>query len=559
VADEIARREAGHDRARSKASAQWELTRRVLRVRELRVVAFGYAAFALSEHATWLAVLVYAMQNGGPREVGAVAVLQLVPGVLLAPFAAYAGDRFAPQRALAAGYAAQCVSMAATAVAMAAGAPVLAYAGAVCAATCITFTRPVVGSLLPTLTHAPRELIAANVVTGFIEQIGVFIGPLIAGVIMALATPGLVFGVATLATGAAFLSALLLDPVETSARAPGLGAGEIVSQVFAGFATLRQEGRLRVLVWLGATAGIVRGIGDVIFVTFADARLGGGGGQSGLLAGAYGLGAISGAAAFAGLAHGTRLGRQFVVSGLFASIPLLGLAPVDRVVPALAGFAALGAGETMLGLTSSVTIQRQAPGAVLARVFGILEGLQMGAIALGSLAVTWLVASTSIGPAFATLAAVVLLMVLGGVARLRRHGDEVAPVDESVVTHLLADPVFAPLPAPTIERLARNVRTVTFGAGDVVVSQGDPADGYYVVVDGVLDVTIDGRSVRQLGPGLAFGEIALLREVPRTATVTATTPVELLAVARDDFIEAVTGHPRSLRTATDVVDRFLGP
>jgi hypothetical protein len=529
----------------------------VMREPALRRVVVGYAAFSFSEHATWLAILVYALQRGGAREVGIVAVAQLVPGIVLAPFAAYAGDRFAPQRALAAGYAAQSASMAATAAAMAAGAPVVAYVAGGCAATAITFTRPVMGSLLPAITHAPRELVAANIVTGFIEQVGVFVGPLMAGAVMAVSTPGAVFAVAAVATAIGCVWVLLIDPIEPAARAPGLGADTVVGQVFAGFSTLRRESRLRALVWLGATAGFVKGIGDVIFVTFADERLEGGGGQSGLLAGAYGLGALAGAVGISRLIHSGRVSGQFVLAGLLAGVPLLALAGISGLPLALVGFGVLGAGETMLQLTSSVTIQRQAPTAVLARVFGILEGVQMGAIALGSLAVTAVVAWTAIGPAFAVLASVVLITVLGGVARLRRHGDDLALADETVVEHLLGDPVFAPLPAPTIERLARNAETRSYDAGTVVVEQGETGDEYYLVGDGRLAVTIDGMLIRELGPGTSFGEIALLRDVPRTATVTATTRVRLLVVARDDFIEAVTGHPRSLRTANDAVDRFL--
>jgi hypothetical protein len=541
----------------SRTGGQSTLIARVVRVPALRRVVAGFAAFSFSENATWLAILVYAMQRGGAREVGIVAVAQLVPGIVLAPFAAYAGDKFAPQRALAIGYAAQSASMAATAAAMAADAPLVAYIAGGCAATAITFTRPVMGSLLPTITHAPRELVAANMVTGFIEQVGVFVGPLLAGAVMALSTPGAVFAVAAVATALGCVAVLLIDPIETAARAPELETETVVAQVFAGFSTLRREGRLRVLVWLGVTAGFVKGIGDVIFVTFADERLDGGGAESGLLAGAYGLGALAGAVGIGRLVRSGRVSGQFVLAGLLASVPLLALAGISGLALALAGFALLGAGETLLGLTSSLTIQRQAPTAVLARVFGILEGMQMGAIAIGSLGVTALVAWTAIGPAFAMLAVFVLLTVLGGVARLRRHGDGPQLPDETVVERLLDDPVFAPLPAPTIERLARNSESRSYEAGCVVVEQGTTGDRYYLVDDGRLAVSIDGVGIRELGPGTSFGEIALLRDVPRTATVTAASAVRLLTVSRDDFIEAVTGHPRSLSTANEAVDRFL--
>ena len=147
--------------------------------------------------------------------------------------------------------------------------------------------------------------------------------------------------------------------------------------------------------------------------------------------------------------------------------------------------------------------------------------------------------------------------VLLGVVALRGHDDEIPPVDEAVVDRLLADPVLAPLAAPTIERLARAVERVTVPADSVVFSEGQSGDRYYLVCTGVASVTMEGRRLRELDEGDSFGEIALLRDVQRTATVRATSPLTLLGVPRDDFLEAVTGSPRSLRTATTIIDDHL--
>ena len=196
--------------------------------------------------------------------------------------------------------------------------------------------------------------------------------------------------------------------------------------------------------------------------------------------------------------------------------------------------------------------------AMLARVFGILEGLSMGAIAMGSLAVTVLVASTTVGHAFVILAATLFVFVLIGVLRLRRHGAGPPLADEAIVERLIADQLFAPLSAPMVERLARAAESTTTEAGTVVVAQGDIGDRYYLVIEGAASVTIDGAHVRDLGPGDTFGEIALVRDIPRTATVSAATTLRLLAIPRDDFLEAVTGHPRSRHTADATVERFLG-
>jgi hypothetical protein len=329
--------------------------------------------------------------------------------------------------------------------------------------------------------------------------------------------------------------------------------------VFAGFATLRREGRRRVLVGLGATAGFIAGIADVVVVTFVDARLDGGGGRSALLASAYGLGGIITVTCATQLLQAGRVGRSFLLGGMLAGAALLVLAVVGGLGPSLLVFAVLGGGETLLHLTSWVAVQRQAPTAVLARVFGILEGLLTAAVALGSLTVTVLVAWTSFGAAFVVLATAVPLLVLGGVARLRRHGADPSVVDDELVQRLLTDPVFAPLPAPTVERLARSVERRSYGPDEVVTLEGTVGTRYFLVTSGRLDVTAGGGRLRELGAGSSFGEIALLRDVPRTATVTTATPVELLAVERDEFLAAVTGHPRSLGVAGDVADGFFPP
>jgi MFS family permease len=540
------------------SGGQVALLFRVARAPGLRRVQLSFAAFAFSESATWLALLVYALQRGGPREVGIVAVVQLLPAIVIAPFAGYAGDRFRPERALAAGYATQAIAMAATAGAMLAGWSMVAYAAAACAATCMTFTRPVMGSLLPTITHTPRDLVAANVLAGFIEQIGMFAGPLAAGVLLAVWSPTAVFAVGAVIIGAAFVSVLFIDPVEDAADRPtGVDAGGVVSEVLAGFSALRANPRLRALIVLGASAGLLGGVGDVIFVTFADARLDGGSSQAGWLAAAYGVGAIFGAAGTSRLMRSAEVQSQYVFAAVVSCASLAALAAVTHLTPALLAFAVIGMGETMLRLTSSVTLQRHAPSDLLARMFGILESLGTATIALGSLAITVMVASTTLGRSLVILAGVLVAFMLFSVHRLRRLGVDTPLADEAVVDHLIADPLFAPLSAPTIERLARSAERLIVPAGDIIVAQGDVGDLYYLVIDGAAEVTVDGVRIDRLAPGRSFGEIALVRDIPRTATVTALTDLQLLTVPRTTFLEAVTGHPRSRRIADVTVERHL--
>jgi predicted MFS family arabinose efflux permease len=534
---------------------------RVARAPELRRVQFAFAGFSIGEHATWLAVLVYALERGGVREVGLVAFVQLLPGVLLVPFAAYAGDRYRPQRALAVGYATQCVAMTVTAIAMWADGWLVAYVAATVAATAISFTRPVMGSLLPTVTHVPRDLVAANVVAGLIEQIGLFVGPLAAALLLAIGSPEVVFGVCASLTGAGFLALARTRPdddLPDDLAGERPDAGDLAHELVAGFRALRVAPRARVLVSFFAVAGFVKGVGDVVFVTFTDERLGGGGGIAGVVAAAYGLGGMAGAFAVTRLVRGAKVTGQFLGGAGLVAAGFAALAVVGDLAPALALFAAAGAGETLLQLTAVVTLQRSAPTEVLARVFGIVEAAQMAALALGSLAIGavsgwWTLGESFVAAGLVTLAGVAVLVVVLG-----RHPDDLAPVDDSIVDRLVVDPVFASLPAPKIERLARSVGHGTFAAGDVVFEEGRSGNDYHLICDGRVRVTVAGAWMRDLGPGDSYGEIALLRGTPRTATVVALEPLSVLIVERDDFLETVTGHPRSLATANRVADRFLG-
>lgn len=530
---------------------------RVGRARELRQVLLAYTGFSISEHATWLAVLFYALERGGPREVGLVAFLQLVPAVLLTPFASYAGDRFRPQRALAGGYAIQSAGMVVVAIAMLSGNSLFVYVAGAATAVAISFTRPVMGCLLPTLTHTPADLIAASVVSGMIQQSGVFLGPLLAGAVMIVGSPTSVFATCAVITALGCFAVLTMPVLdEESGEAPDLGV--LTDRLFAGFATLKREPRVRIFLGVIAIAGLANGIADVLFVTFADERLDGSGGQAGLLAAAYGIGGIIGAIAVARFVRDTHLSVEFLLGGALAGGALVTLAAIEGLGLALLLFAALGTGEAVLKLAATVTIQRQAPTDVLARVFGVVEGTQMAAVAVGSLLVTIMVTRFTVSEYFVALGVVVVGLVGILVVRLRAQGDGPQPVDPVIIRYLVADPVFAVLPAPAMERLGRTVVRRCTPAGTAVVVQGDDGDHYYVIVGGEFTVTKDGETVNRLGPGQSFGEIALLRDVPRTSTVTTVTAAELLVIGRDDFLEAVTGHPRSHTTAQAIAADHVG-
>jgi hypothetical protein len=180
----------------------------------------------------------------------------------------------------------------------------------------------------------------------------------------------------------------------------------------------------------------------------------------------------------------------------------------------------------------------------------------MGATALGALAVPVAIGLVGNRAAFA-VAGLSLPVVLLVVGRAILRGDRLDPARAAELRLLRGIPMFAPLAGPVLERLAGSVERSTFGAGSAVIREGDRGDRFYIVESGSLAVTVDGREIRRLGPGDGFGEIALVRDVPRTATVRAIDDVALVEIGRTPFIEALGGQPRSRTIAAGLVDERL--
>jgi CRP-like cAMP-binding protein len=117
--------------------------------------------------------------------------------------------------------------------------------------------------------------------------------------------------------------------------------------------------------------------------------------------------------------------------------------------------------------------------------------------------------------------------------------------------------LFEPLPGAAVERLARNSVPVVVDAGTTIIREGDVGDRVYVIAAGEADVSANGSHVARLGPGEHVGEIALLRDVPRTATVVATTDARLLSLERDVFLRTMTGHEPSHAAAHSAAEDRL--
>jgi len=514
----------------------------------LRVLA-AYLLFILTEYAVWIAMLVFAYNRGGTAVAGLVAVAQLAPAAVVAPVAASLADRRSPVVMLAGGYLAQVAGMAGTAVAIGAGAPLAAYAAAVFASTAVTTTRPAQSALIPSLAATPDQLTAANVVAGWLEAAGAAAAGLLVGVLISLAGVGSVFAVcAGLGLAAALLVAGLRAPslaAQAEAEADTSTAG-----VAEGLRLAVRQPRLRLMLALLTADAVVVGALDLLVVILALTVLGRPPSWAGYLEFAFGAGAVL-AATVSALLVGRRLGGPI----LAAALGLSGALAVVAFGPGLAGtvvlLAVAGAGHLLLEVATRTLLQRSVPPRLIGRIFGVLEGFTMAGLAIGALLVPALAHLGGSRLAVLGVAAVLpLAAVAGGRAVFRLDAGTAVPVVEIALLRSL--PLFAELPAPAIEGLAAALRPVRLEAGAVLIRQGDPGDAYFAIAAGELDAEQDGHFLGRYSRGDGVGEIALLRAVPRTATVTAHTAATVYQLDRDLFLTAVLGHAPTRRQAEDI-------
>lgn len=525
----------------------------VLRLPTLRRLIGAFLAFSIGEWASWIAVVVFAYSRGGATEAGVVACVIFVPSILVAPLASFFGDRRPRAQVLTAAYGIQAASMALTAFAIAIGPPIVAYAFATLTATSITLARPAHAALLPEVVQTPEELAVANAASGTVEGLGALLGPLLAGALVGLAGPAAVYGaIAILSLG----SALVLLPLARSAApvpARPIDAAPLVfrDELIAGLRTV--GGNRRLLAVFAILSGSIALLGalNVLYTVIAVDLLGADENAIGYLAAVGGLGSVLGAGATGALMGRERLAAAYVAAAVVfsASVALIGLDLGAAAI--IVGVVGAGLGWAFVYVEAITLAQRIAGDNVMSRVLGVMEALMMASQSLGALAVPFVIAI--VGPTSAIVACGVFLgavSLLAGPTLIR--ADRLDPRRTQLLRVMRNVPMFGPLAATVLERLVTGAVVVSVPANAAIIREGEMGDRFYLILGGSVRVTSAGRPLRTQGPGEAFGEIALLRDIPRTATVTAIEPVELLAIERGAFLEALTGQPRSRALADDV-------
>jgi hypothetical protein len=447
------------------------------------------------------------------------------------------------------------LGVALTAAAVVAGAPdLLVYGVTAVVQVATTAAVPTRAALMPALARSPAELMAANVAATTIDSVGSFAGPALGGLLLVFLDVQVIFAL----VGAMFASAVvLMTRIQGSAQVQERGPPEHMAHaILGGFRAIAIERDLRLITGLYAAQTLVAGALNVLIVVAALELLDIGNAGVGYLNAAIGVGGVAGSVVALALVGRSRLASDFALGMVLWGLPMVLIAAWADPAFVLIVLAVLGVGNTLVDVSGITLLQRAVPDAVLARVFGVLESLTWATIGLGSILASALVAALGARGAFVAVGAILPVMTavawpwLAAIDRRAR-----APIEGLGLLRNI--PMFAALPPPTLEGLASALRPVRFAAGAEVMREGEQGDHFYVVARGEVDVVTDSRAAT-LGRGDFFGEIALLRRIPRTATVRARSDVEAYALDGDSFVAALTGHAASAEAAEAVIAARLG-
>lgn len=515
----------------------------------------GTAAISFATWCFTIALGVYGFDAHGAAGVGIVALVRFLPAALVSPLVGLLIDRF-PRRSVMLWSALATTAVlfaAATATALEAPTAVV-FAFPALFAVAICGYNPAHAALTPTLVETPQQLSASNVAHSAMENTGSLLAALVAGVLLGPTSPAFVVGVAAVA---ALIVCLLISRVQADRRPEYFVEKDEVASAFReitrGARALAFHPALRLSSATLILLFLFEGFVDVLVVVMALELLHLDQGSVGFLNATWGIGAVIGAVGLSLLFDRGRLVAAIAGGSLLvgAATMLPGFSP--QAPSAYVGWLGIGMGFVFVEVAAKTLLQRLGSDETFGRVIGALEAGRQGAMALGSIGAVLLVELLHARGALIAVGALLPIFIAITWRRLRAH-EVGAPVAEEHYRLLRGNSIFQPLPLATVERLSHDLEPLEVLGGQDVIVQGEIGDRFYLIEDGEVEVFENGVFRRNEGPGESFGEIALLHDVPRTATVRTTVDTRLLVLEREQFLLAVTGHRRSHQLARAVSD-----
>lgn len=514
------------------------------------------ATWLLACTAGWafsVATAVYAFDHSGPSAVGLVVAARLLPAMVAAPLAGWLVDRIGRATVVAGACAVEAACLGASAAIMTAHGsfwPIVLLAALTGVAA--TAPRPALEALLPALATTPEELTRATAVWGAIDNGGFLLGGGAGAASIGVLGAGAVTGIAAgLFALAAFLALRLPWVTATETDEPEEETAGL-SEALAGIRTLRHTPSLRTAFALLAGLLVVEGAVEVQVPALAIGHLHMGNGGPGLLYAVWGIGGVVASAVLLALVRRRGYGLALLVGCLSFAVGV-GVSGVDGVAVALLAMLPAGIGMALVEVGFMALVPRLADDAVAGRIYALSEIAYTGAAGLGALIAPALIHALGTPGSLAVTSSAFGLLALGASRTMARL--DTGQEEASRVRKLLHGVSFlSPLPLPRLERLVRGAHSIEVPAGTAVVTAGEVGADFFVIDEGSVEIEVDGR---HHGPGGAFGEIALLLDIPRTTTVRAVTDVRLWTITRRAFVAAVSAHEDVSRLANATVREHL--
>jgi MFS family permease len=539
--------------------------------RNLRRMQLAFTGSLIGNWAYATAVSVWAYDVGGAKAVGIFIAIRLAVMAIGTPFVSTFADKYSRKRVMIYSDLYCAVLIAGATACLYADTPALPiFALAILTSFGGSAFRAAQGALTPQLANTTEELTASNGTSSTLESLAIFVGPAIGAGLLVIADVEVVFllNVASFAWSMFMVSGIRVEnpPAQGADSKPDDKESlleeveEEVESFFttlsAGFRAIWHDKDLLVTVIQGSAQTVVAGATAVFPLVMAVEILHTGAKGVGLLDSTSGLAAIVGGIFAIARASKHKLGQDLGIGVFLWSFPLILVTIWPSPVMAFAVMAFLGFANPLVDVNVFTVIQRLTPDAVLGRVFGAFETCLIATMALGSAITPVMLHLWGLRTTMAVLGLGVGAVAVLGMPRLRSMDRRLE--SPAGLPLLQAIAMFAPLNPITLDALARALVRVEVASGDVVVREGDESDRFYVIESGSVRVTAaDGHLLREEGPGDYFGEIGLLRDVPRTATITAGEDTVLLALPREEFLDAVTGQGEANRLAEEVVVRRL--
>ncbi|MDV3219899.1 MFS transporter [Intrasporangium sp.] len=547
---------------------------RVLRHRDFRLLMIAFTTSFAGSWAYNVALMGYVWEaTRSPVWLGAVTIGRFVPSLLLGAYGGVLADRFERVRLMISIDVASAALMIGLAVLAAVGGhPALAIVlAAVCSVLGMTY-EPATAALTPQ-TVPERELAAANTIRNTVDNIAIIAGPAIGGLLLLLGSPALVFAINA---GTFLVSALITGRMTVRSQPVDVtegGASNPLRQMLVGVQAIASSQTATVLCAFSVIASFVYGVDTVQLIVLSDERLGTGADGYGYLLAGLGVGGLAAAGLVNRISALPRLGTAILAGMAVYCLPTLFFLVVESPVAAFAIEVVRGGGTIIVDVLAVTALQRSLPADKLGRVFGAFFTFVLAAISLGAFVTPLALAATSLDATLWMAGLGIPVLCLLGLPVLRRMDNaNVATVAalEPRIAVLQRAAILAEASRPVLERLASNAEEITVDAGTDVVREGQDADAFYVIESGSMAVRSRGgeameRELPSMAEGQYFGEIGLLRRIPRTATVTAREPSTLLKITAEDFLEALTtgsasvsmlegARTRLARTPTYAVD-----